>query len=154
MELIVADLVSRQECAAILANVRQLPREAPNSMNKYGRTLPDDWARLLMKRYVVPYANAFGRIRKLTKVYGFVVEYSVDEQRSLARHIDSSTITLNLCIGSRSFRGGDVVFFNKRGRKVQIAHAVGRGIIHPGDVQHRAEPLTAGKRVNLILWCD
>lgn len=39
------------------------------------------------------------------------------------------------------------------GESAAVPHAVGTALVHAGALRHRAEPVTEGRRVSLILWC-
>ncbi len=85
--------------------------------------------------------------------YAFTISYESRKQRSLAAHCDTSDVTLNACLGS-DWEGGDLVFYDDRERPIyQLEHRVGQVVVHRGNHVHRAKPITAGKRVNLVLWC-
>lgn len=95
--------------------------------------------------------------------YGFVVKYRVGEDVSLAEHADASVLTLNVNLGVPGFTGGELVFKGTRfldDRPRQMPpHTVdfsqmvpGDGILHLGGQYHQALPLTAGQRVNFVLW--
>ncbi|TAL42377.1 MAG: hypothetical protein EPN91_08335 [Salinibacterium sp.] len=72
----------------------------------------------------------------------------------LEAHYDSSDVTLNVCL-SNTFKGGDLVMYDAKGRSpvYRIKQCHGRFIVHRGRHIHRAEGITHGTRVNLILWC-
>ena len=140
------------ECRRLLRRFDKLPPGAPNSMNRYGAKLDGEWSRwadALVAEHVAPVAKrCYGMRLRARGHYAFLVRYQVGKQRSLAPHVDSSDVTLNLCLGE-SFSGGDVEFENG----VLVGHAVGRALVHRGDCAHRATPLERGRRVNLIVWC-
>jgi hypothetical protein len=46
----------------------------------------------------------------LDNFHAFTVQYAEGEDLALSRHMDSSEVTLNLCLGSEGFEGGDLVF--------------------------------------------
>lgn len=31
---------------------------------------------------------------------------------------------------------------------------IGQAVIHRGDHEHRALPITGGQRINLVVWCE
>eukprot|EP00308_Calcidiscus_leptoporus_P022229 CAMPEP_0119400998 /NCGR_PEP_ID=MMETSP1334-20130426/142148_1 /TAXON_ID=127549 /ORGANISM="Calcidiscus leptoporus, Strain RCC1130" /LENGTH=355 /DNA_ID=CAMNT_0007424909 /DNA_START=89 /DNA_END=1156 /DNA_ORIENTATION=+ len=95
--------------------------------------------------------------------YGFVVKYRMGEDVALAEHADASVLTLNVNLGMPGFTGGELVFKGTRFLDDQPrqmpAHTVGfaqmtpgDGILHLGGQYHAALPLTAGERVNFVLW--
>jgi len=160
-DVFIFDLWSPAYCRKLLARFEKLPREAPNTMNKYGRRVVGDELRRLLarvvEREVVPRLDDFTtKIGPLKKnPYGFVVDYSPRTQGSLAKHVDvGSAVTLNVCLG-HEWSGGDLIFYDAAARKreVTVAHSVGQAILHRGDHVHRATAVTTGRRTNLILWC-
>jgi len=156
--------VPRDECTSLLqlitacrARTRGAP--APNSMNKYGLTLSGAEARErmaeLQRWYVEPIVHGhYEGVRLKANPYAFIVDYEMDKQRALAAHDDSSDVTLNLCLGTK-WESGELVFYDKAGKKpvFTLEHRVGQAIVHRGKHIHRAKPITAGARTNLILWC-
>ena len=101
--------------------------------------------------------------------YAFIVDYQKDADDALdetdfdidlKEHRDSSVATLNVCLGYDNFTGGNVVFRagedemfgqNSKGTGV-IGMRPGTAVIHKGQHRHAAEPIKAGRRVNLIMW--
>ncbi len=151
--------IARRECREILRLfAQQRPQTyTPNSMNRYGAIAVNKDLRELCNTIVKAIAPrvraAFPEIGKLyADPYAFLVRYATGEQRSLARHRDSSDVTLNLCLGDPGFEGGDLWFFKGRQRE-RVEHDIGRAILHRGSLEHRATPTTIGVRHNLILWC-
>lgn len=149
----VLPLFTRAQTRRLLRQFSKLPQVAPNSMNRYGRRI-DGWAAQrwvdrLIATHVAPIAKrCYGVKLRKRDHYAFLVEYQPKKQRSLATHVDSSVVTLNVCLGYQ-FSGGAVAFENG----LRVEHAVGRGLIHHGQLAHKALPLKTGKRVNLIVWC-
>ena len=91
--------------------------------------------------------------------HSFVVEYSTAEggDRGLDMHHDASEVTLNVCLG-REFTGAGLRFCGRFGGAAHrrelcvLRHAKGRAVLHLGRQRHGADALTAGSRVNLIVW--
>lgn len=162
-DVFVFDLWTQAQCEALLKYVAPLRNRAPapNSMNKYGVTLYGSPFRGILKhlvrKHVQPIAERnYPEVNELKKhPYGFVVDYALDTQRSLAAHHDSAHVTLNVCLG-HVYGGGELVFYDKSGNKpvLEIQHVVGRAIVHRASHVHRAKPLRSGTRSNLILWCE
>ena len=82
---------------------------------------------------------------------------------SLGFHVDTSEVTLNVCLG-RSFEGGSLFFrgvrcpLHQQGaaraeEEVEYTHAPGMALLHRGKHRHGAHAITSGERHNLILWC-
>ena len=81
----------------------------------------------------------------------FVVKYSLDIQKELKPHHDSSSYTINICLNDE-FKGGGVYFLRS---KRTIRHTkVGSAILHPGKVTHMHEglPLIEGVRYILVTF--
>ena len=83
----------------------------------------------------------------------FVVKYSLDGQRELNPHHDSSAYTVNMCLNS-DFSGGGCRFIKQN--KVIINKEIGSVVIHPGRVTHYHEglPISDGIRYVLISFID
>ena len=147
-------LLTPRTAKKLFRQLQQLPAEAPNSMNRYGRYLDDPkwqrWVDVIVAKHVAPLAKRCYGIRLAARGhYAFAVEYDVRKQKSLAPHFDSSDVTLNVCVGG-TFKGGDLVLTD---RGLSIEQTVGRAIVHRGAEIHQAKPLTRGKRMNVVIWC-
>jgi hypothetical protein len=135
--------------------LRQKRSGAPNTMNHYGVDLSG--------------ASMKGTLRNLTSIVqsvaperlrldpvAFAVDYTPKTQASLAKHVDASTWTLNLCLG-RVFTGGALRFFffeKPNGTRIlTIEQEPGFALIHRGSLPHRAMSLRSGSRTNVVLWC-
>ena len=144
-------------CKRLLSELSKFEDVAPNSMNRYGRVLQDiGYAHLcedLLFNLVNPLVRRlYPSIGGLNDYHGFTVSYS-KKQRSLDRHVDSSIITLNICLGG-DFKGGKLVFSDDDGDVLaKLDHKVGTAVLHPGDYLHEAKNIRSGQRTNLILWC-
>jgi len=166
------ELFSPSFCAALAAEVRSfeattLPRRRPNTMNNGGLVINDIGMEPIMteltRRLVAPLAEAlygaterFGR--SIDHHHSFVVEYRhAGGDRGLDLHHDASEVTLNVCL-SGGFEGGGLRFCGQFGTPAHrrlhgvAGHRVGRAVLHLGRQRHGADDLTAGERLNLILW--
>ncbi|KAJ9435594.1 putative PKHD-type hydroxylase [Diplonema papillatum] len=87
----------------------------------------------------------------------FNVRYRPDEDRGLDMHTDDSDVTFNVCLG-KEFEGAGLQFCGTmkkaRHRKAsaQVRHALGRCLVHLGQLRHGADDIIAGERQNLIIW--
>ena len=63
----------------------------------------------------------------------FIVKYSMDGQKELRPHHDSSTYTVNICLNS-DFEGGGCHFIKQN--NTVINKDIGSMIIHPGRLTH------------------
>lgn len=148
----------------------------PNSMNRYGVVLADVGFGTLMKVLnevvVAPLVEALWKDlpAHLPSLHSFTVRYRDNEDRRLETHVDSSDVTLNVCLGG-DFKGGGVYFHGRHSRDddddplttphpakcrhclATHPHEPGIAIIHLGDHIHGAHNIDAGERTNLILWC-
>ena len=167
-------------CAMLLEEVEHfeawcdaegLPVHRPNTMNNHGAILDDfgmkSMMRAVMLEVVQPLANLLGYKDvggdTLDSHHAFVVAYALGKDLDLSFHVDSSDVTLNVCLG-RSFEGGDLFFRGVRCRCHQqtgapphetttFAHTPGVALLHRGHHRHGAHKITSGERINLILWC-
>ena len=91
------------------------------------------------------------------------MRYSAETDVALAEHADASVLTLNANLGLPGFTGGALAFRGTRfvdrdPQKVAesevdfAAFSPGDAILHLGGTYHSARPITAGERVNLVLW--
>jgi len=146
----------------------------PNSMNNYGAILDHfgffDVLQKLMtdilapfSKFLYPHIHGPDGKYELDDHHGFVVEYQEGKDTKLDFHVDSSEVTLNLCLG-KVFTGGLLYFAGVRCQshvnmkpeekeEFLFEHKIGQGILHLGKHRHAARPITSGHRLNLILWC-
>ena len=82
----------------------------------------------------------------------FVVKYSMDGQKELRWHHDSSTVSMNICL-TRDFEGGGTEF---RRQGLINNKNIGSMLIHSGRLyhKHRGVPITSGKRYILVGFID
>jgi hypothetical protein len=165
------DLLEEAEHFERWCGEQELPLIRPNTMNNYGAVLDSfGFAAMLqqmMTDYVAPLASQFYAEvggNTLDSHHGFIVEYAVGKDTSLDFHVDASDVTLNVCLG-KEFSGGTLYFRGIRCRLCQetaprpeeefeIEHVPGWAILHRGKHRHGANPILAGQRYNLILWCN
>ncbi|XP_015876721.2 2-oxoglutarate and iron-dependent oxygenase domain-containing protein CP2 [Ziziphus jujuba] len=142
----------------------------PNTMNKYGAVLDDFGLETMLEKLLDDFIRPISRVffpevggSTLDSHHGFVVEYGIDRDVELGFHVDDSEVTLNVCLG-RQFSGGELFFRGVRCDKhvnsetqseeiLDYSHALGRAVLHRGRHRHGARATTAGRRVNLLLWC-
>ena len=142
----------------------------PNSMNHAGVVLDDcglapaldALVSLVVRPLAARLLPEFGGA-SLDSHHGFVVAYGSGADVDLGFHVDDSDVTLNLCL-TDGFEGGDLFLRGTRcpahqqtpprpGEQLDVAHAAGDAILHPGRLRHGARATTSGRRVNLIVWC-
>lgn len=157
-------------------------------MNKYGIVLDhfgfDSCLNDLMKTVVEPLSKIFYKhvLMPFDSHHGFIVEYAMNKSgqffelrlhhaalfihfrdRKLNFHVDSSAVTLNLCLGTE-FTAGELFFAGVRcmnhtsnsphgtDEEIVLEHKIGTACLHLGNHRHQAYPITSGRRLNLILW--
>jgi len=146
----------------------------PNTMNRHGAIVDDfglePMMDAIMRECVQPlarvagYADVLGGEALLRSHHAFVVSYALGKDIDLKFHVDSSDVTLNVCLGRTPFEGGALFFRGVRCPKhqqgpsrseenVEYVHTPGTAIMHRGHHRHGARAITAGERHNLILWC-
>eukprot|EP01062_Namystynia_karyoxenos_P011196 TRINITY_DN13991_c0_g1_i2.p1 TRINITY_DN13991_c0_g1~~TRINITY_DN13991_c0_g1_i2.p1 ORF type:complete len:488 (+),score=150.41 TRINITY_DN13991_c0_g1_i2:80-1465(+) len=155
-------------CRALLAELDSfegsgLPARRPNSMNRYGVIVNDIGLEGMMTRlqreYLAPLAAALfpGPGTQLDRHHAFAVRYKVGEDLGLDMHTDDSEVTFNVCLG-RVFAGSGLQFCGLLGRpehrraSTLYRHEPGRCVVHLGRLRHGADDISAGERVNLIVW--
>jgi hypothetical protein len=98
-------------------------------------------------------------IDKITSIYAFYIKYNAAEDddakasqrtnRSLGKHRDDSTITINLCLKNTSTSGA-LVIDDLDGYIYK--HVQGKGIFHQGNLAHHVDEIQDGERENIIIW--
>ena len=87
----------------------------------------------------------------------FVIKYSVDGQKELKYHHDSSTYTLKVALNRRNidFEGGGAYFLKYKASDGDYMDR-GMGIIHPGKLthKHKGVPITSGTRYVLVSFIN
>jgi ankyrin repeat protein len=139
-----------------------LPVRRPNSMNNYGLVLNsmglEDMCSDIMKQLIEPLSSELYGESGFRAHHSFIVKYKIGEDLDLDTHIDSSDITLNICLG-KQFEGGSVFFKGVKGTESEYREYTewqprpGKAILHFGKHIHGANKITSGERVNLIIWC-
>ena len=66
-----------------------------------------------------------------------------------SEHVDDSRVTVNFTLGG-DFAGSDLSF--ACGDRLVVPQRPGLAVVHPGDLAHGVEPITAGERFNLVFW--
>ena len=104
--------------------------------------------------YIAPVAKHLYHQYKTKQVHiAFVAKYSMDTQRELSPHHDSSTYTINVCLNNE-FEGGGCYFIRQ---DYFLEHRqIGFASIHPGRLTHYHEgkAITSGKRYILVSFID
>ncbi len=167
-------LFCRLLCEELDAFARSgLPCGRPNSMNAHGVLLDElglseglldplltDWLAPLCAARPELAAAGGGT---LGGHKSFVVRYAMGGDEELSPHFDNSEVTLNVNIGRPGgFEAGELVFHGHRDDEARsqcpaAVHSwgdadVGHGVLHAGLQVHSALPITAGERLNLVMW--
>ncbi|XP_035218960.1 2-oxoglutarate and iron-dependent oxygenase domain-containing protein 2-like isoform X2 [Stegodyphus dumicola] len=157
-------------CLALLDEIAHyeesnLPKERPNTMNKYGVLLDelgfhDEFSCILRVKYLDTLAAVLfpeWRGKGLDSHKIFTVGYKIGHDVDLSYHFDNCEVTLNVCL-SKNFKGGELYFGDMKDVPIDksscmlVPHKVGYGILHRGQQLHGALPISAGERHNLIFW--
>jgi hypothetical protein len=142
-----------------------LPLSQPNSMHRGGLIAAEAGLTPLvtaLRRRLAPLcAKLYPQFAGLDGHHAFAVRYRAGggeaADRELAFHYDDSHVTLNVCLG-REFQGSSLFFCGlleepaTHGESVDFDHRPGTAVLHLGHHRHGARPITAGERVNLIVW--
>eukprot|EP00448_Togula_jolla_P017369 CAMPEP_0170593868 /NCGR_PEP_ID=MMETSP0224-20130122/13692_1 /TAXON_ID=285029 /ORGANISM="Togula jolla, Strain CCCM 725" /LENGTH=364 /DNA_ID=CAMNT_0010917879 /DNA_START=41 /DNA_END=1135 /DNA_ORIENTATION=- len=144
-----------------------LPKTAPNTMNRHGAIMRElGFSEGLLDPFVAEYVDPIAakllplQAEGLDSYRAFTVCYdAADGDHDLAMHYDNAEVTLNVNIGG-NWAGGEVTFFGPQATRaggeqdpISLSLACGEGVLHSARELHQAEPVTAGERQNLILWC-
>jgi len=111
------------------------------------------WEKIVLK-YIAPIASNVYSFYKTKNInISFVVKYSMDGQKQLKPHHDSSTYTINICLND-DFEGGGCRFIRQN---VDIINKkIGYASMHPGKLTHYHEGLqiTSGTRYILVSFIN
>lgn len=142
----------------------------PNSMNAHGVLLDElglgpGLLDPLLRDWIGPLAAAIpalggGGGAHMDRHKSFVVRYEMGQDEELSSHYDNAELTLNVSLG-RGFESGELLFYGPKGRAAAsplAAHdwtgaGAGHAVLHLGRELHAALPITAGERLNLVMWC-
>ena len=147
----------------------ELPRRRPNTMNDAGVIVNEIGMEALMDDLLAVVASPLARALygeteifadSLDHHHAFVVRYEASGggDAYLDMHHDASEVTLNVCLGRDTFEGSGLRFCGRFGSEdhrretCELRHAPGRAAIHLGRQRHGADVISAGERVNLIVW--
>lgn len=111
------------------------------------------WEQIVFK-YIAPVASKMYSFYKTKNInISFVVKYSMEGQKKLVAHHDSSSYTINVCLNDE-FEGGGCRFVRQN---VDIINkSIGYASIHPGRLTHYHEGLqiTNGNRYILVSFIN
>ena len=114
--------------------------------------MEDAWKEIV-RLYIAPFVARKYEYHTKDINLAFIVKYSMEGQKALNPHHDSSTYTVNICLND-DFEGGGCEFI-KSGQTV-INKDVGSVVIHPGRLTHyhRGLPITEGTRYILVSFIN
>jgi len=118
----------------------------------YDIGLGDMWKKII-DLYIAPYISDEYNYHTKDINLAFVVKYSMDGQKELRPHHDSSTYTVNICL-NQDFDGGGCNFI-KQDHTVTNKD-MGSLVIHPGRLTHyhKGLPITDGTRYILVSFVN
>ncbi len=118
----------------------------------YDLNLEKMWKEIL-DRYISPFIWNEYKYSTKDPNLSFVVKYSMEGQKELKPHHDSSVYTVNICLNN-DFNGGGCRFIKQN--QIIANKDVGSLIIHPGKLTHYHEglPITDGTRYILISFVN
>ena len=118
----------------------------------YELNLDKMWDKII-ELYIAPFIKEQYSYDTKDVNLAFVVKYSMEGQKELRQHHDSSTYTVNLCL-NRDFEGGGCCFV-KTNHTVRNKD-VGSVIIHPGRLTHchKGLPITSGTRYIMVSFVN
>ena len=132
--------------------INNIEKYPTRDIQLYDINLEVMWKKII-EYYIAPFMwkhyNFFTKEQNIS----FIVKYSLDGQRDLKPHHDSSSYTVNLCLND-DFSGGGCKFIKQD--KIITNKKIGSLIIHPGRVTHLHEglPITQGIRYILISFIN
>ena len=118
----------------------------------YELNLDKMWDKII-ELYIAPFIQEQYSYDTKDVNLAFVVKYSMEGQKELRQHHDSSTYTVNLCL-NRDFEGGGCCFV-KTNQTVRNKD-IGSVIIHPGRLTHchKGLPITSGTRYIMVSFVN
>lgn len=155
-------------CALLMEEIRhfyasKLPARRPNSMNNYGIILNEIGLEPLIfdlqDAVIQPLASVLFPIEgsELESHHSFTIRYKGGEDTHLDVHTDDSDVTFNVNIFG-NYTGAPLVFCGINGEpdhrhfRTAYQHQLGYAVMHRGRHRHGAEDITAGERMNLVVW--
>lgn len=90
-----------------------------------------------------------------SQTFGFSIQYQPELDTSLQPHTDASAVTLNINLNlpEETFEGSEVDFYDNKTQNVRrVSFKPGTALIHRGSTPHATQPITKGKRTNMVLW--
>ena len=113
--------------------------------------LGEQWS-LILSTYIAPMAShLYSNLQTEGTNIVFVVKYSMDGQKLLDAHHDTSTYSINVTL-NESFTGGGTYFV--RQKYLQCDNNIGQLLMHPGRCTHyhAGKEITSGTRYILVAF--
>jgi len=123
--------------------IEQIKKNIPNSMHKYGKIIYK-----YMKNIINSLIKELLPLNNIIDIHAFYIKYNNSLQKSLEKHRDDSTYTINLCL-SNSSNEGKLIFDDIN---YEYKHKECLGILHSGSLYHHVEDIGFGERENIIIW--
>lgn len=116
-----------------------------------------DFYQLLLDMYMRPVARLlYPEVMGFdTQTFGFSIQWQAGMDTSLRLHTDASAVTMNINMNlpGEEFSGSEIDFYDPTSGKInRLSFEPGTAMIHRGNVAHAAQPITNGKRSNIVLW--
>jgi hypothetical protein len=123
--------------------IEQIEEKIPNSMHRNGKIIYK-----YMKNIIDSLIKELLPLNNIIKIHAFYIKYNDSLQKSLEKHKDDSTYTINLCL-SNSSNEGKLIFDDIN---YEYKHKECFGILHSGSLYHHVEDIGFGERENIIIW--
>jgi hypothetical protein len=123
--------------------IEQIEEKIPNSMHKYGKIIYK-----YMKNIINSLINELLCLDNIIDIHAYYIKYNNSLQKSLEKHKDDSTYTINLCLSNTS-NESKLIFDDIN---YEYKHKECVGIIHSGSLYHHVEDICFGERENIIVW--
>jgi hypothetical protein len=123
--------------------IEQIEEKIPNSMHKYGKIIYK-----YMTNSINSLINELLPLDNIINIHAFYIKYNNSLQKSLEKHRDDSTYTINLCLLNTS-NEGKLIFDDVN---YEYNHKECFGILHSGSLYHHVEDIGFGERENIIIW--
>ncbi|XP_020232763.2 uncharacterized PKHD-type hydroxylase At1g22950 [Cajanus cajan] len=152
-----------------LHNKRKIMR--PNIINRSGVVLDDFGLEPMLHRFMTDFIRPMSQVfytefggSSLDSHHGFAAVYGIDKGVKVDWHVDDAEVSINICLGSKDFSGGQLFFRGVRCDEhlnseihpdeiFNYCHVPGHAILHLASNRHGVEHVTSGIGMNLVLWC-
>ncbi|CAN7133882.1 unnamed protein product [Brassica rapa subsp. narinosa] len=171
------DMFKPQFCQMLIAEVENMEKwfhyskssmMRPTTINKFGVVLDDFGLDGMLQKLLGDFISPISQVlfpeacgTGLDSHHGYAIEYGKYRDTDLGFHVDDSEVTLNVCLGNQ-FSGGELYFRGVRcddhvnseiKENYDYSQVPGQAVLHHGHHRHGARAITAGRLVNLVMWC-